>query len=164
MALVSLAVIVFASYAAKYTKQDFGPIRDNVTEPEAVQLFAYIREKTNPDDVFMFSRPLSLSLYGERASSSYYVPEHAEDLWTYAREIHATHLIVGTGRRNVISEADYIWSPEDGAFFRQFASTNQDRLMAVFSNAYFILYRIISYPPARQTVLDSSSPGRRAPG
>lgn len=154
VALAGLAVIVFASYAGQYTKLDFGPIRDGVAEPEAVQLFAHIREKTNPDDVFLFSRPLALALFGERASSSYYLPERAEDLWTYAREIHATDLVVGTGRRIPISGADYIWTAEDGAFFRQFANDNKDRLMAVFSNADFVLYRITSYPPERRAAPD----------
>jgi hypothetical protein len=36
---------------------------------------------------------------------------------------------------------------------RQFASANQDRLVPVFSNADFVLYRISSYPPTQQAAL-----------
>jgi hypothetical protein len=156
VALAGLTAIVLASYTGRYTKIDFGPIRNGVTEPEAVELFAYIREKTNPKDVFIFSRALALSLFGERTSSAYWVPERAEDLWTYAREIGATHFVVGRARRNPIWAADYIWEAEDGVFYRQFASANQDRLVPVFSNADFVLYRITNYPPTQQAVLKPS--------
>ncbi len=152
LALAGMAVLILLSYAGQYTWLDFGPIRDGVTEPEAVQLFAYVRERTALDDVFIFSRPLALALFGGRSSSSYWVPKHAEDLWTYAGEIHATHLVIGKGRRNPPSAADYIWFPEDGTFLRRFASTHQDQLLEVFSNADFVVYRIVGRPLARSTV------------
>jgi len=156
VALAGLTAIVLASYTGRYTKIDFGPIRNGVTDPEAVELFAYIREKTNPKDVFIFSRAIHLSLFGERASSAYWVPERTEELWTYAGEIGATHFAVGTGRRKPMWSPDFIWSAEDGVFYRQFASANLDRLVPVFSNADFVLYRITSYPPTQQAALKPS--------
>jgi len=151
VALSGLAAIVLTCYTGRYTKMDFGPIRDGVTEPEALELFAYVREKTNPKDVFIFPRALALSLFGERASSVYQVPKPGDDLWTYAREIGATHLVVGTGRRNPMWAVN-----QGGVFLRQFASANQDRLVPVFSNADFVLYRITSYPPTQQAALKPS--------
>lgn len=152
-AFVAFSVVI--SYAGSYTKRDFGPIRGGITEPEVVQLFAYIRQHANPNDVFIFTRPLALALYGERACAAYTsspdgVPHDAEKIWTLAREIHATHLIIGTGQGNPLSEGDYIWSPPDGVFLRQFASTNPDRLTEVFSNPAFVVYRIANQPAAPQ--------------
>jgi hypothetical protein len=93
-AAVALSLAVLVSYGACFTRLEMGPFRQGVSTPEAVALFDFIRTRTQPDDVFMFQKPRALALFTGRRSSGHQEQPSDEQLWTYLRQINATHVVV----------------------------------------------------------------------
>ena len=65
-----LTLAVLVSYAGWYTRLEVGPVRDGVSTPEAAALFHWIRERTEPEDVFLFQKPRALALYTQRRAGT----------------------------------------------------------------------------------------------
>jgi hypothetical protein len=133
---------VAVSYAAHYTRFDYGPLPEGVGRQESRDLFAYVRERTDPDDVFIFRKPRVLALFGARASSVYPLPqadleEWARDFWRQCEAIGATHVVVATVRH-----ADGRTERRETQFFNDFVYGNLDRFEEVYRNPDFEVYRI----------------------
>ena len=90
-------------------------------------MFDYVRNSTNKDDVFIFRKPRALSLMTGRNTSGYYNAESDNALWKYFMNINARYLIHDI--------------KEDDSFVSQFISRNSDRLLPVYKNDNFIIYR-----------------------
>jgi hypothetical protein len=128
-----LIVAIVGSYIGKYSKKDFGPIQETVYKYEMVELFDFLREKTDAKDVLIFRKPRVLSLYTGRKASVYHQFEPSDDgeLWDYFDKIRATHLLT---------------SPVDKTYWPSFIERHQASLEEVFSNQDFKVYRIKRFP------------------
>ncbi len=89
-----LTLAVLVSYAGWYTRLEVGPVRDGVSTPEAAALFHWIRERTEPEDVFLFQKPRALALYTQRRALAHHKAADADQLWQLLRSTGASHVIV----------------------------------------------------------------------
>ena len=128
-----LIVAIAGSYIGKYSKKDFGPIQETINKYEMVELFDFLREKTDKKDVLIFRKPRVLSLYTGRRASVYHRFEPSDDreLWNYFDKIRATHLLT---------------SPVDKGYWSPFIARYEENLEEVFSNQDFKVYRIKRFP------------------
>lgn len=126
---ITLIAAIFVSYASKYTKVDYGQLREGISKKETIDLFDYIKENTDKEDVFIFQKPRVLSLFTGRSTSVYHQPQDDKDLWDYFQEIDAAYLIVGP----------QVLRPD---FLRHFVEKYEDNFQEMYSNSDFKVYRI----------------------
>jgi 4-amino-4-deoxy-L-arabinose transferase-like glycosyltransferase len=131
-----LAVAVFLTYAARFTRLEWGPVREGVTSPEAVALFDFVRTQTQPRDVFLFQKPRALALFTGRQASALHVPSGDDDLWKYLRRIEADYVIVCqqfTNNRDILEP---------------FVERHRPWFEPVYQDRVFNVYRIRENPRA----------------
>jgi hypothetical protein len=128
--LIVIMAGIFVSYAAKYTKMDYSPIREGIYKKESCELFNYIKENTGERDVFIFEKPRVLALFTGRRASAYHRPKDDKDLWNYLYEINAGYVIVN----------EVFHSDEE--FLGRLVERHKDRFREVYSNLDFKVYKI----------------------
>jgi CMP-2-keto-3-deoxyoctulosonic acid synthetase len=111
---------------------DFGSIRQSTGLPEFNQLCQAVRERTTPQDVLIYFRARALALYTSRTASAYNFQGTDDELWQYARNVHATYLITTNA------------FDEDRGFLARYAETHSSSLELAYQNANFKLYRIVA--------------------
>jgi predicted nuclease of predicted toxin-antitoxin system len=111
---------------------DFGSIRQNTGLPEFNQLCQAVRERTTPQDVLTYFRARALALYASRTASAYNYQGTDEELWQYARNVHATYMITTNA------------FDEDHGFLARYAETHSSNLELAYENPNFKLYRIVT--------------------
>jgi hypothetical protein len=128
---------IFASYCAWYTRLDHGPIIEGVAKNESRQLFDYVKNEKSEGSLFLFHKASALSLYaGKRTMFWHWEPDDRK-LWSFFRQIKATHLIVGPK-----SFETY----HNQALIIQFVNRNPDKLQETYSNPDFRVYQIKDAP------------------
>jgi hypothetical protein len=136
-ALGLLLVGAVLSYAGRYATLDWGPFTHGVATPEARALFRCVTDHTRPDDVVLFAKPRAMALFTRRTSAAPYVAQRDEELWAYARSIHASYLV--TNRDGVLGRAE---NAELTQFLRAFVARHPGQFTPLCANADFTLYRI----------------------
>ena len=136
--LHSFLLLIAVPYIQAYRHADFRTIPESTGMPEFNELCQTVRDRTTPDDVLIYYRARALALYTGRTASAYNFHGTEDELWEYARRIHATHLIT-TDAFN-----------EDHGFLSSCAQRNSSRLQVVYQNPHFALYRIVSPQPEKQ--------------
>ena len=130
-----LAVLVAATYLAKYSRMNFGPL-SGVEDADAQSLFAFVSSGTKADDVLVFRKPRALSLFADRSAATYHATSNDGELWDYFCKIHANYIVA--------SKLDS-QQPVKGAsatYFSDFIARNSASLQAVYANPDFRVYRI----------------------
>jgi hypothetical protein len=133
-AALCLGALLLLSYAGKYAVRRhrgslrLGPLPEGVETRAARELFAFVRERTAPDDVFVFRKPRALALYARRRSAI--LPHRQSDavVWDYLKSIRASYLVAGSV------------FPDDPV--APFVSRSAGRARPVYSNPGFTVYRI----------------------
>ncbi|MFC2156709.1 glycosyltransferase family 39 protein [Acidobacteriota bacterium] len=120
--------VIFISYAGKYTSANWGPIEIGIQKQESTELFKYIKENTDKEDVLVFIKPRVLSLMTERRSAVYHEQDHGGELLTYFKEINASYLIAYPDR--------------DIPYLSTFIENHKSHFEEVYSNADFIIYKL----------------------
>lgn len=133
----SVVVAIFASYVARYTKLDYGPVTLGIAKSETRQLFDYVKNETGENDVFLFRKPRALALFTGRKATIWHPEPDDEKLWSYFRQISATYLILGP---------KYFETYYDQGFISKFVNRNPDRFEETYSNPDFRVYRIRDVP------------------
>lgn len=128
LAAAGILLIIALVYATEFAHVQYGPFREGVENPQAQELFAFIRTETKPGDVFVFRRPRALALYTDRNASIYPEPKYAARFAAYFQSIAATYVI----------EAPAL----DDADFDSFVEKTYSAKQPVFSNSDFRVYRI----------------------
>ncbi len=134
-AAVVLMLAVLLSYAGWFRRMDAGPIRHGVGSAEAVALFEWVKQQTDPRDVFLFQKPRAFALYTGRRSLAHH---KADDHPRLAHTLHrhgATHVVV------------YHTSPfgifqRSGQLVESFVADNADSFEKVYENAGFRVYHL----------------------
>lgn len=140
VASVIVIAVTILSYIVNYTTMNYGRI-DGVTNKECTELFNYIKEKTLPTDVFIFTRPRVLSLYTQRKSAVFPFDWEEGKKWQYLKEIKATYIIVGSDHFRIGKAKAF---GIDKKFVLPFIVKYQDNFNLVYSNPGFEVYRIRS--------------------
>jgi hypothetical protein len=141
-ALCSFLLLIAVPYIQAYRHADFRTIPESTGMPEFNELCQAVRDRTTPDDVLIYYRARALALYTGRTASAYNFHGTEEELWEYARRIHATYLIT-TDAFN-----------EDQGFLFSCAQRNSSRLQVIYQNPRFALYRIV-FPQPEKPIADS---------
>jgi len=144
--LAAGAVLLVASvgYARAYRELDFGPIREGIGAPETRELLDFIQHKTSPGSVFVFWKPRSLALYGERPSAAVRWDTQEAELWTYLASIQARYVIAGPLENHDPREIAKRDPDVAGLLGR-----NPARFEWVFENREFRVFEL--HPPAQET-------------
>lgn len=130
-----LAAAILVSYAGKYRHVDAGPVRDGVSTAEAVALFDWIKDKTDPQDVFMFQKPRALALYARRQAVAHHKLADDEQLWSFLRRLHVSHLVVSESSANASFQ-------NSRRLLHPFVERHGDRFEKVYENPGFRVYRL----------------------
>ncbi|MBI4598445.1 MAG: glycosyltransferase family 39 protein [Candidatus Omnitrophica bacterium] len=137
LATATVLIAIFASYAAAYTKVDYGPIKEGVAQRETVELFDYIRRDTDPSSVIVFAKPRVLSLYTGRRSAVYPLTSDGREIVAYLRRIGAAYVVA---------------SPiffTDQSLLQPVLQRHAALFEPVYANAVFTMYRMAVEPPPR---------------
>jgi hypothetical protein len=100
-----LVATLLGGYASRYSKMDFGPIREGLGNPAFLGMCDYIRGQTPERSVIVYQRPRLLTLVSERAVSAYDEPADNGDLWSYFSSISAGYVLVD---REYPDDRDYL--------------------------------------------------------
>jgi len=128
------AAAIFVSYIGKYTTLDYGYIREGIGKKETKELFDYIRNNTQKNDIFIFQKPRALALYTGRNASVYHCPSDYRELCKYFKGIKASYLIAGEP------------FDADRTYLRLFVERYRNYLEIVYSNQDFKVYKIKTLP------------------
>jgi hypothetical protein len=131
----TVLVAIVVTYAAQYSRLDFGTIREGMARSETQQFFEYVRQRTRVDDIFIFRKPRALALFTGRSASAWHQPQDDQNLWNYIEQIRATHLVVGP---------KYL-EPADREYLQRFIDRYRYRLQEVYTNADFKVYKITNW-------------------
>jgi hypothetical protein len=99
----------------------------DVTNKEASELFDYIKNKTDPKDVFIFSKPRALTLFTQRFASTYHTPENAKDLWKYMQDIRVAYIVV-------------FWKYDP--YLKDFVTACDKKCVQVYQNKDFRIFKV----------------------
>jgi hypothetical protein len=125
-----LLVVFTTSYASAYMRMNFGPIRQGIGDPRFFQVCQYIKNRTAPQEVVVFSKPRLLALMTDRRAAAYHQPQTDSELWRFFDGISADY---------VLTSEDLL---TDVTYMRAFIQRQPSRIAPVFDNGAFILYRI----------------------
>ncbi len=131
----TLVLAVGASYAGAYSRIDSGPIGDGVSSPEAVELFSWIRDNTDPNDVFIFQKPKALALYGGRRALAHRRLDDPSRLAPTLRQHEATHLVVHRTSPLPVFQSS-------GRLVKAFVAAYPDRCEKVYETPGFRVYKL----------------------
>jgi 4-amino-4-deoxy-L-arabinose transferase-like glycosyltransferase len=131
-AVCAFVLLISVPFVTAYRHMDFGVIRQSTGLPEFNQLCQAVRERTTPQDVLIYFRARALALYTSRTASAYNYQGTDDELWQYARNVHATYLITTNA------------FDEDHGFLARYAETHSSSLELAYQNANFKLYRIVA--------------------
>jgi len=136
-AVGTLVFVIAIPYTIAYRSTDFGPIRQDSGLADFNQLCQAVRDDTSPHDVLIYFRARALSLYTNRPGSTYNYHGTEQELWQYARDIHATYLIT--------TKAFH----DDEGFLHRYVEEYSSSLELTYENPHFRLYRIRSQTNAQ---------------
>jgi hypothetical protein len=90
----ALALAVLLSYAGWYSRIVAGPLRDSINAPEAMELYEWVRQHTDPHDLFLFPEPRVLALYTGRRAMAHHPEDDVPDLDRTLRKYAVTYVVV----------------------------------------------------------------------
>ena len=123
--VAAVAVCVAVTYFGGLRQRPWQAALANVNDTSAQELFTFLRSRSQPSDVLLFSKPRSLALFSGRAVGSLGTEEPASESARFVRE---------NGVRFVIQSS---WTP---AAYDQLLASGQFEL--VFGNEDFRVYRV----------------------
>jgi len=132
MAYGLFTTAILISYAGQYTTSGFGLIAPSIGDVSSIRLFHVVQTATPSTAVFVIAKPRTLALFTGRRASVYHQGQD-DELWSYVRAIHATHLVVGR------------FFPTDRTILTPFVARNRGAFAVVYTNPDFTMYRIRGY-------------------
>mgnify|MGYP003586561973 CR=1 FL=1 len=127
-----LVAAVSLSFAVRYPTLHAGSPVETLSGPTVTAFFAFMREKTRPDDVFVFIKPRALTLHTGRRAALCHELHSDSELWDLFRQIAATHVVLGL---------------RDDPLLSGLVERHANRFEPVFSNADFRVYQIRAPAP-----------------
>lgn len=138
-ALVGFAAVSYAG-EIRYTRS--APAEPNVSDADAAQMFALVREHTSPNDVLVFPKPRTLALFTGRRVAALSPEQNEAQSLAFLRTIHASVVI------------DPEWSERRAGY-----EMNALGAQEIFHDGAYHVYRINS--TAETTDTGASVPIRR---
>ena len=130
-----LAAAVALTYVGQYSTLQFGRFPSGVGRPENIAFFEFIKSATDPNAVFVFSKPRALALFTERRASAPFTPADPCLLWRYLATIDASYVVTGP-------DEPYF----DVAYLHRFVDQYRDDLSLVWQSSEVAVYRVERNP------------------
>ena len=130
-----LGVVVIGCYVVQYSTAFAEPVLYPVESPRCQELFAAIRAQVPTDAVILARKPTTIALFTERSATIWALGADDAHLWDYIRRTHVGYIL--QERFPVIE-----FKANSNALLQGFVERNRTALMPVFSNEWYILYRI----------------------
>lgn len=130
--VAALLLSVGGTYATEHWHLLHQAHEPNVLDPTAQELFSFLRDRTQPGEVLIFTKPRSLALFTNRTVASLTPDESPEDSARFIEEIHATILVQAN------------WDPQS---LPGFVARNRSRVAEVFTNADYRVFRMTPQDP-----------------
>lgn len=121
---------VGANYAAYYAAIDLRSVGKGITDPQAQEIYTFVRTHASAEDVIEFPAPRVLAFFAQRRTSVYFPLSKDQsdgELWKYLDAVGATYVTA---------------SDLDQQFWLQFIEANRTCMTQVFANSEFRLYRL----------------------
>lgn len=138
LALAGLLALA-GTYAAKYSTLDPERVGTQMTTPAAEELYAYIRQHTEPDDLLLSERSRQVIFFTGRPTSTAHEEDNEATLLRFFRSVGADYMIVGPPHPTPE------WEVSKGQVERF-----PEHFERVYGNDEFGLYRIRLSKAARQ--------------
>ena len=156
MSSAALGTFIAVNYAGAYASTDFGSIPDGPGKTEAAEMFAYIKDHTEPGDVVMFRFPEIARIYTDRKARG--VPHARKDerplddteRWRYLGMVNASYIVVTHGRETGTSSGNLDDSEAELMGMGDFIKRHPDCFEDVLSNADYTVFRVSSGCPRLQ--------------
>jgi hypothetical protein len=129
---IGLLLFSVLSQGLFYSTANFGRLPFGVETGPAKELFQFIRNHTNPDEICLFYKPRALAFYTGRSSSAYPLSIDERGFWEYTKSIDAKLIIVRDGVADLKSE------DQTAEIKAPFATRDVEE---VFQNSKFHVYR-----------------------
>jgi hypothetical protein len=130
--LFAVGIIIIYGVRTQKVVATEGPITDGPYTPEAMELFQFVREKTEPEAIFVFYKPRVLALYTDRHASAFPENQPMPVVIDYLEEISTDYVVVKKAKEVKVSESRLV-----GLIQSCQASFEQ-----VFDNEMFSIYRL----------------------
>lgn len=124
------AVLLATGYGIKFADPEIGQ-EDEIHQPDAFQLFDFVREGTPPDSGIIFFKPRAMALFTGRRSGRVNPYKSTDEVLSSLKEIKANYVIV---RQNFQDSQQPIW--------RKFVAANASHFTLVFENNGFQAYQV----------------------
>jgi hypothetical protein len=129
-----LCVLILATYGARYSHTNFGPLVEGIAKPQSVEFFRYISTRTPPDEMIVFSKPRALALFAGRRATANHQPATDAELWDFLQKTGARYFAVGP-----------LAAEEERRDYQlRFVERNRARLTPAFSNSDFQVFTILA--------------------
>jgi len=129
-ALVAIvAVCVALTYLGGLRQRPWQATMANVNDASAQELFAFLRGRTEPSDLLLFSKPRSIALFSGRATASLGTQEAESDSARFLRE-NEVRFVIQTS-----------WNPPS---YARLLSEDGEQFAEVFRNRDFQVFRVRS--------------------
>jgi hypothetical protein len=99
-----------------------------------MELAAFIRTNTRPDDRFIFRKPRALALFAERSTTPYEPATDAASLAALAKAVGASYLVAANLEDEQFASERTVIAP--------ILAAHPERFERVYGNARFTLYRL----------------------
>lgn len=94
---VTILLFGIASHAGYYIQSGPSPVNHGVLDPEAIELYDFIKSNTPNDSLIIFKRPRILALFTQRRSAAYSGDLTICQSWENFQQLGATYLLISTG-------------------------------------------------------------------
>ena len=137
LVLLFYSVVSFTLY---YSNAKLGTFQSGVETQQAQELFEYVRNHTQNEDVVLFYKPRALALYTRNRSSAYPVGISESQFWNYVDKVHAEFVVV---------RPDASAQPYEDQTYEMVADLRSERFQEVFRNQEFRVLRVLPTRIAR---------------
>ena len=126
----ALLVVTLGGYALKASTLDLQPVRPNVIDRDARNMFKFVSDHTEPSDLIVFAKPRVLALYTRRRCIATAPGANAQQLRQFLHDAKATHLMLAG------------WSATGGQTLAPFISQNRPMFELAYQNESYVLFRV----------------------
>jgi hypothetical protein len=125
--VAAVAVCMAITYFGALRQRPWQGALANVNDTSAQELFTFLRSRTQPSDLLLFSKPRSIALFSGRVTASLGAEERASESVRFLRE-KDVHFVIQTG-----------WNPES---YRRLLSEDGAQFNVVFRNRDFQVFEV----------------------
>lgn len=128
IARATLCACIAGAFTVEFSSAGVARAQPNVADPDATELFSYIRTHVGEQATIVAGKPRIITLFTGRRGAVLHVGGDDASRWAFLGRVAATHVVLSR----------WHWDRSLGAFVR----ANSDRFRLLFNNASYGVYEI----------------------